>query len=192
MRKNRFLVWLLIFIIISNCVGCKKEETPENIETIENNIQSVPEETVSTELEQTEAVIESETEESKPEIIEAGTIASIKEKYGVLDEIGLTPIYNVSDTEEFVFRFNSKVEPHKAVTVHTDKNCEEDSLVYQVNEVYNNGTGYDVVVVDNFSNSKPIVLDKLKRCKDIDLSEVDIDEVDDLDKISRKKSKEEL
>ena len=35
--------------------------------------------------------------------------------------------------------------------------------------------------------------EKLKRCKDIDLSEIDIDEVDDLDKIkiSRKKSKEE-
>ena len=35
--------------------------------------------------------------------------------------------------------------------------------------------------------------EKIKRCKDIDLSEVDIDEVDDLDKIkiSRKKSKEE-
>lgn len=35
--------------------------------------------------------------------------------------------------------------------------------------------------------------EKLKRCKDIDLSEVDIDEVDDLDKIkiSRRKSKEE-
>lgn len=35
--------------------------------------------------------------------------------------------------------------------------------------------------------------EKLKRCKDIDLGEVDIDEVDDLDriKISRKKSKEE-
>ena len=35
--------------------------------------------------------------------------------------------------------------------------------------------------------------EKLKRCKNIDLSEVDIDEVDDLDKIkiSRKKSKEE-
>lgn len=35
--------------------------------------------------------------------------------------------------------------------------------------------------------------EKLKICKDIDLSEVDIDEVDDLDKIkiSRKKSKEE-
>ena len=34
--------------------------------------------------------------------------------------------------------------------------------------------------------------EKLKTCKDIDLSEVDIDEVDDLDKIkiSRKKSKE--
>ena len=33
--------------------------------------------------------------------------------------------------------------------------------------------------------------EKLKTCKDIDLSEVDIDEVDDLDKIkiSRKKSK---
>lgn len=35
--------------------------------------------------------------------------------------------------------------------------------------------------------------EKLKKCKDIDLSEVDIDEVDDLNeiKISRKKSKEE-
>lgn len=35
--------------------------------------------------------------------------------------------------------------------------------------------------------------EKLKRCKDIDLSEVDIDEVDDLDKIkiSMKKSKKE-
>ena len=35
--------------------------------------------------------------------------------------------------------------------------------------------------------------EKLKKCKDIDLSEVDIDEVDDLDKIkiSRRKSKEE-
>ena len=34
--------------------------------------------------------------------------------------------------------------------------------------------------------------EKLKTCKDIDLSEVDIDEVDDLDKIKigRKKSKE--
>ena len=35
--------------------------------------------------------------------------------------------------------------------------------------------------------------EKLKRCKNIDLSEVDIDEVDDLNeiKISRKKSKQE-
>ena len=31
--------------------------------------------------------------------------------------------------------------------------------------------------------------EKLKKCKDINLSEVDIDEVEDLDKISKKKIK---
>lgn len=153
MRKNRFLAWLLIITVIATCVGCnKKEETPEN------NIQSVPEETVSTESiqqEQVEVEAEIPIEENKPQTVEANTIAGIKEKYGTLGEIGLTPIYNVSDTEEFVFRFNSKVEPHKAVTVHTDKNCEDDSLVYQTNEVYNNGTGYDIAVTPG----KPVLVD---------------------------------
>lgn len=64
------------------------------------------------------------------------TISEIKEKYGVTDEVGIKPFYNVEQTTEFLFHFNSDVEPALAVTVHTDPSCNESSIVYQINNAY--------------------------------------------------------
>lgn len=56
------------------------------------------------------------------------------------------PFYNVEQTTEFTFHFNSSVDPVKAITVHTDSKCEENSTVYQINDGYRTANGVDVVV----------------------------------------------
>ena len=56
------------------------------------------------------------------------------------------PFYNVEQTTEFTFHFNSEVDPVKAITVHTDSKCEDNSLVYQINDGYKTNNGVDVVV----------------------------------------------
>lgn len=56
------------------------------------------------------------------------------------------PFYNVEPNTEFTFHFNSKVDPIKAITVHTDEKCDFLSLVWQLNEAYWTNNGIDVVV----------------------------------------------
>lgn len=56
------------------------------------------------------------------------------------------PFYNVDQTTEFTFHFNSEIDPVKAVTVHTDSKCEDNSLVFQINDGYKTENGVDVVV----------------------------------------------
>lgn len=56
------------------------------------------------------------------------------------------PFYNVAQTTEFTFHFNSKVDPVKAITVHTDEKCDYQSLVWQINAGYWTEDGVDVVV----------------------------------------------
>lgn len=77
---------------------------------------------------------------------ETVTIKDIKNKYGVTDNNLIKPFYNVEQTTTFSFSFTSKVEPALAVTVHTDPKCGVNSTVYQINDTYDNGSGYDIVV----------------------------------------------
>ena len=56
------------------------------------------------------------------------------------------PFYNVEPNTEFTFHFNSKVDPIKAITVHTDEKCDYLSLVWQINEAYWTEDGIDVIV----------------------------------------------
>ena len=50
--------------------------------------------------------------------------------------------------------------------------------------------GYDVVIVDNFSNSKPIVIDKLKKItgKEIKFYELDVRDKDKLSNVFKKEN----
>ena len=75
------------------------------------------------------------------------TIGAIKKKYGVEDQLEIKPFYNVSQQTEFLFHFNSDVNPALAVTVHTDPDCGINSTVFNMN--YYNKTadgGIDVFV----------------------------------------------
>ena len=77
------------------------------------------------------------------------TVADIKAEFGETEndvKYAFKPFYNVEQTTEFTFRFKSNVDPIKAVTVHTDARCLEDSTVYQLNDGYKTADGVDVVV----------------------------------------------
>lgn len=56
------------------------------------------------------------------------------------------PFYNVEPDTEFTFHFNNKVDPIKAITVHTDEKCDYLSLVWQINSAYWTENGIDVIV----------------------------------------------
>lgn len=75
-----------------------------------------------------------------------GSIYELKQMYGVENALELKPFYNVEQGTTFTFHFNSYVNPFTAVTVHTDKTCGMDSMVYQYNAGYTTGSGIDVVV----------------------------------------------
>ena len=77
------------------------------------------------------------------------TIADIKNEFSALgtsSNYTFKPFYNVEQTTEFTFHFNSMVDPIKAITVHTDSKCEESSTVFQLNDGYKVENGIDVVV----------------------------------------------
>ncbi|WFR56571.1 hypothetical protein QA584_23610 [Anaerocolumna sp. AGMB13025] len=74
------------------------------------------------------------------------TVMSLKSKYQESDDLVMTPMYNVEQNTEFVFHFNSDVDPVKAITVHTDRKCEKESTVLQYNDGYKTTKGVDVVV----------------------------------------------
>lgn len=74
------------------------------------------------------------------------TSFDIKAKYGTADSIEIAPFYNVQQDTAFLFHFNSSVNPVSAITVHTDAKCQQDSMVYQINDGYHTDDGMDVVV----------------------------------------------
>lgn len=63
------------------------------------------------------------------------TVGDIKQAYGYDDSNDIMPLYNVSETESFEFKFgfnayDSDVDLYDFVTVHTDAACESSSQIY--------------------------------------------------------------
>lgn len=90
------------------------------------------------------------------------TFAEIKQKFGVdTTEFDIQPLYNVDPEAKFTFHFNSKVDPFQAVTVHTDKSCNLNSMLWTMNKSYfNEGGGIDVIV-DRYNTATLNVPDRL-------------------------------
>ena len=98
--------------------------------------------------------------------VQTFTIADLKGEFTTLgtsteNKYLFKPFYNVEQTTEFTFHFNSFVDPVKAVTVHTDSKCEENSTVFQINDGYYVSDGVDVVV-----KPRKAVLGDNKKVKD--------------------------
>ncbi len=76
------------------------------------------------------------------------SVEDLKKEFGEEDssKYAFKPFYNVEQTTEFTFRFKSNVDPMKAITVHTDSRCLENSTVFQFNDGYKTADGVDVVV----------------------------------------------
>ena len=80
-------------------------------------------------------------------VTESITVGNIKEKFGVTNSVEISPFYNIEQTSNFIFHFNSKVDAMKAVTVHTDAKCNKESMVKQENKGYETKEGKEDVVV---------------------------------------------
>lgn len=128
MSKNKriFLVVLLVTILSFSLSGCWNKEKDEQKEVV-NLFESEA---------KTYTLAELKTEFSNAESISSEFSGNYTFK----------PFYNVEQTTEFTFHFNSEVDPVKAITVHTDSNCEDSSLIYQINDGYKIDNGVDVVV----------------------------------------------
>lgn len=77
------------------------------------------------------------------------SITELKQKYGVDDSNEVKPLYNVPKDIKFTFKFKSKVDPYKAVTVHTDKACEVNSMVDIIPAGFSTLDGEDVMIIPN-------------------------------------------
>lgn len=77
------------------------------------------------------------------------SITELKEKYGVDDSNEVRPIYNVPKDIKFTFKFKSMVDPYKAVTVHTDKSCDINSMVDIIPAGFSTPDGEDVMIIPN-------------------------------------------
>ena len=77
------------------------------------------------------------------------TIADLKKKYGVEDSSEIKPLYNVPKDMKFTFKFKSKVDPFKAVTVHTDKSCNMDSMINLTPAGFSTPYGEDILIYPN-------------------------------------------
>ncbi|MCM1307804.1 MAG: hypothetical protein NC223_04315 [Butyrivibrio sp.] len=85
---------------------------------------------------QTDGLTEQETKDTPINGYGASvTVGDIKKAYGYDDSNDIMPLYNVSETESFEFKFNfnayeSDVDLYDFVTVHTDAACESASRIY--------------------------------------------------------------
>lgn len=96
------------------------------------------------------------------------TLASLKEKYNVdNDSLGYSPLYNVDEEAKFTFHFNSLVDPFHAVTVHTDRACGVNSMIYTMNMAYFTEDGGIDVIVDRFYTPTLNVKDRLDYQEDL-------------------------
>lgn len=77
------------------------------------------------------------------------SITNLKEKYGVEDKNEIKPIYNVPNDMKFTFKFKSKVDPYKAVTVHTDKACNINSMIDITPGGFSTPDGEEILIVPN-------------------------------------------
>ena len=77
------------------------------------------------------------------------TISDLKKKYGVEDSNEIKPIYNVPKDMKFTFKFKSKVDPFKAVTVHTDKSCSVNSMINLTPAGFSTPYGEDILIYPN-------------------------------------------
>lgn len=90
------------------------------------------------------------------------TFSSLKEKYNLNNEdLGYSPLYNVDEEAKFTFHFNSLVDPFQAVTVHTDRECGVNSMVYTMNMAYFTEDGGIDVIVDRYYTPTLNVKDRL-------------------------------
>lgn len=136
-RKERvFLLWLIVILAAVSLVGCNLIRSNDSNKNQNSNIMSGIGGENSENL-ITENTTYTTIEKIKSEFIPLG----IKE-----NKYQFKPFYNVEQTTEFTFHFNSNVDPVKAITVHTDAACEENSTVYQVNDGYKTTKGVDVIV----------------------------------------------
>lgn len=137
MKNKKLLAIATMSLMILSACG-KKEEAK-----IDNKAQSNTQAT-----EKKVEVPKPKEETTSKQVEQASTISELKQKYNVDNSKYIKPFYNVEQNTQFTFHFNSKVEPIKAITVHTDPSCDINSTVYQINSAYlnENGKGYDIVV----------------------------------------------
>lgn len=134
--KNYLAIMAAASIVLSGC----QSSTPR--EGITNKW---PENTIEDEK---EAKID-EKEKIKASGPKYSTVADLKRKYGIEEEKEIRPLYNVPKDMKFTFKFHSLVDPYKAVTVHTDKACNVDSMVNVAYGGFSTPYGEDVLVVPN-------------------------------------------
>lgn len=135
--KKKLLSVILTVCIIGTLMGCSKSEQEPYVPN------STKEQVKETNKNNTNNEVNTSDDLSS----ESVKILDIKNKYGTLDKKEIKPFYNVDQKTQFTFHFNcTDIEPEYAVTVHTDSKCEENSLVYQINDGYLINDGLDVVV----------------------------------------------
>lgn len=140
-------VSVLLLLGMVCLAGCGKKEVPQ--EPIQPSPPSIVEEKEETEVvEPTTKITEESLEDTSLKGFNADiTIEEIKAMYPESDDSDyIKPFYNVEQSTQFTFKFNSNVEPCFAVTVHTDPSCNQDSMVYQINDGYRANDGVYVVV----------------------------------------------
>lgn len=76
------------------------------------------------------------------------SVGEIRNKYGTIGT-EISPLYNVDPKAKFTFHFNSKVDPFQAVTVHTDRACDNNSIVFTQNLAYFMPDGGIDLIVSN-------------------------------------------
>ena len=146
MKKNVLKVFNVIMMVtlIVSLVSCTKKENNQN----NNNQNDGQNEQIQDVGKEDQGNSDNETLISitnKP----LYTIAELKAEFdesSSSSEYMFKPFYNMDQKTEFTFHFNSKVDPIKAITVHTDSKCERESSFHVLNTGYHTENGVDVVV----------------------------------------------
>lgn len=90
-------------------------------------------------------------ETTAEEVIEVhkkySSIEELKKKYASEECFEIKPLYNLPKDMKFTFRFHSEIDPYKAVTIHTDRKCEANSMISVVSGGFSTPDGVDVLIV---------------------------------------------
>lgn len=136
MKKRSIAIGLMLMASLTACGG-KGDTVINNTEA--PNVTS----------EATEAV-SADKKENKIKKVNY-SLGALKEKYDYDDSNYISPIYNVEQQTLFDFKFKSKVDPSKAITVHTDPSCNVESTVFQYNWGFITEDGGREIVVAPYS-----------------------------------------